>query len=551
MHPWRMAKFDSSLTRLIDGTAYALSMRRVFEHFEDRQVWPFIAEVDGARDATAVIDVVRFDHDREHLAGYTLAELRGDAEPDVMRRFLLARMREDPQLQPWIDGIRHWIHDRRARRGLRNRPERFLPIDTDAPFRLRGLRSALLDWLYAHRSDAMPPAQWAGRLRNLPGLRQDEVEWLRLDDLLATFPKDGRIRGSELLVGIDARSLRLSVIPATVQGKAQLDLRPVDPIYWLRLPLARSRRLKQVVEVLRDPFLGYSMERRCWDDLFGAMEIWTIYDHRGELIRTRAAPRGHFLSRDLALKAAQRHAGEIYPKLSTMGRWSRHRLTGGARYREWLVTLPWLAAGYFTSHFPHRNILLHVRGDLREGLQGERVLFLQEIQSDWAQTARRKLKDGDASTPIPPWLDEWPALALKLMLLHAVDQGFEAIAWTTGREQVKRWAKLGEHGLRELYDRTIPREAARLLKPLGAEVTNIAFYRPVNFAIEPTDDGYVVLDAEGEVAAQCKQWSEVAAAIPCGAVEDALTMPGIRIDAALKSAIAKHGLHAWGNALGA
>ncbi len=545
-----MATPNNTWTLRIEGTAYALSMRRIYEYLVYRQVWPFPADIDGTRDPTAVIDVVRLELGQEYLAGFTLAELQGEDSPNEMRRSLIERLAKDPTLQTWIDDVRGRLQERRARRGLRNRPERFLPIDADAPFRLLSLRSALLDWLHAHRDDAMPPVQWAGRLRNLPGLRRDEVEWLRLDDLLAAFPKSARIRGNELLARIDARSLRLSVIPVTVQGKAQLDLRPVDSIYWPRLPRARSRRLKQVVEVLRDPFLGYSMERRCWDDLLGAMEIWMIYDHRGELIRTRAAPRGHFLSRDQALKAAQRHAGEIYPKLSTLGRWSNHRLTGGARYREWLVTLPWFAAGYFTSHFPHRNILLHVRGDLREGLQGERVLFLQEIQSDWAQTARRNLKDGDASTLVPPWLDEWPALALKLMLMHAVDQGFEAIAWTTGREQVKRWDKLGERGLRELYDRTIPREAARLLKPLGAEVTDIAFYRPVNFAIEPTDDGYVVLDADGEVAAECKQWSEVAAAIPCGAVEDALTMPGIRIDAALKSAIAKHGLHAWGNALG-
>ncbi|MBL0039522.1 MAG: hypothetical protein IPP28_00395 [Xanthomonadales bacterium] len=545
-----MATSYNTWTLRIEGTAYALSMRRIYEHVVYRQVWPFPADIDGTRDPTAVIDVVRLELGQEYLAGFTLAELQGEDSPDVMRRSLTECLAKTPTLQTWIDGVRGRLQERRARRGLRNRPERFLPTDTDAPFRLLSLRSALLDWLHAHRNDVMPPAQWAGRLRNLPGLRRDEVEWLRLDDLLAAFPKSARIRGNELLAGIDARSLRLSVIPVTVQGNAQLDLRPVDSIYWPRLPRARSRRLKQVVEVLRDPFLGYSMERRCWDDLFGAMEIWMIYDHRGELIRTRAAPRGHFLSRDQALKAAQRHAGEIYPKLSTMGRWSHHRLTGGARYREWLVTLPWFAASYFTSHFPHRNILLHVRGDLREGLQGERVLFLQEIQSDWAQTARRNLKDGDASTLVPPWLDEWPALALKLMLMHAVDQGFEAIAWTTGREQAKRWDKLGERGLRELYDRTIPREASRLLKPLGAAVTDIAFYRPMNFAIEPTDDGYVVLDAGGEVAAECKQWSEVAAAIPCGAVEDALTMPGIRIDAALKSAIAKHGLHAWGNALG-
>ncbi|MBK6727114.1 MAG: hypothetical protein IPG63_07610 [Xanthomonadales bacterium] len=544
-----MSSDEALLTLRIEGTAYAVSMRRTYEHHEYRQAWPFPAADDGVDDPAVVVDIVRFDHDHEHLAGYTLAQLLREDDPSPIRRFLRERAQQMPRLQPWLRGFGQWLQERRSRRGLRNRPERFLPTDPAAPFRLVGLRSALLDALEAQGEVRQSASAWVGRLRNWPGLRQDERDALDIDAVLASLPADAGISGPDLRALVDIGALRLSVIPVTVTGTTQLDLRPVHVDLWRRLPRARKRRIKDVVELLRDRSLGYSLERRCWDDLFGPMEIWRAFDHRGDPVRTRAFPRGDYPNRTEAIRAAQRHAAKIYPKLSTRGRWSHHRLTGGARYREWLVTLPWYPPGYFSSHFEQRNVLLHVRCDARESPDGERVLFLQEIQSDWAQQARREARQGTLATPTPPWCDEWPALALKLMLLHAVAQGFDALAWSTGEEQVRRWDGLGAPGLRELYDRTLPREAKRMLKPFGRDVEPIAFYRPVNFTIEPTEDGYLVLDDTGEVRAECKQRQEVAAAIPCGGLEDAVTKPGIRIDADLRGALRERGLCAWGNAI--
>jgi hypothetical protein len=544
-----MSSDEALLTLRIEGTAYAVSKRRACEHYDYRQVWPFPAEVDGVDDPASVVDIVRFDHEREHLAGYTLAHLLREHDPSPIRRFLRERVQDMPRLKPWLLDLGQWLREQRSRRGLRNRPERFLPTDPDVPFRLAGLRSALLDALEADGEMRQPASAWIGRLRNWPGLRQDERDALGIDAVLASLSADARISGRDLRVLVDAGPLRLSVIPVTVTGTRQLDLRPVHADRWARLPRARKRHLRDVVELLRDRSLGYSLERRCWDDLFGPMEIWRAFDHRGDPIRTRAFPRGDFPTRTDAVRAAQRHAAKIYPKLSTRGRWSHHRLTGGARYREWLVTLPWYAPGYFSSHFDQRNVLLHVRCDVRESPDGERVLFLQEIQSDWAQQARREAREGMLATPAPPWRDEWPALALKLMLLHAVAHGFDPLAWSTGEEQVRRWNGHGARGLRELYDRTLPREATRFLKPFGRDVESIAFYRPVNFAIEPTEDGYIVFDEAGDVRVECKQWQDVAAAIPCGGLEDVVTKPGIRIDTDLRDAVRQHGLCAWGHAI--
>lgn len=107
-----------------------------------------------------------------------------------------------------------------------------------------------------------------------------------------------------------------------------------------------------------------------------------------------------------------------------------------------------------TSHWDEPNVLAHVRFDERTDADGKRVLFLQEIQSDWHQEGRKigyktpgEAKDWDAAfrnaaagisskdrVPDAPLkqADEWAMLAFKRMARWAVDNGFDRIAWTTG-----------------------------------------------------------------------------------------------------------------------
>lgn len=74
-------------------------------------------------------------------------------------------------------------------------------------------------------------------------------------------------------------------------------------------------------------------------------------------------------------------------------------------------------------------MLAHVRCEIREGANGERLLLAQEVQSDWSQQARRAMRGGDFE---PPFMKEWSALAMKLMLLHAAYAGLDGLAWTRG-----------------------------------------------------------------------------------------------------------------------
>jgi len=161
-------------------------------------------------------------------------------------------------------------------------------------------------------------------------------------------------------------------------------------------------------------------------------------------------------------------------------RYEQYTLPGGSNYREVLIRLPvpegaveravggseqgsyaraQAREGIFqSSHFPESNIVAHLRVKDRVGPRGEKIYFIEEVQSDWAialraqaerSAARRREAlpadlpgiDEGAYKPAPPMPFEgnWFELALKHALREAVEGGYDAIAWTTGRQQTQRY----------------------------------------------------------------------------------------------------------------
>ena len=82
------------------------------------------------------------------------------------------------------------------------------------------------------------------------------------------------------------------------------------------------------------------------------------------------------------------------------------------------------------------------------GTEGPQVLFLEEIQSDWAQEGRSKGFSAEQTNALPravppgPFVEEtksWTSLAVKRVIVYAIDNGFDSVAWTTGEEQAGRY----------------------------------------------------------------------------------------------------------------
>jgi hypothetical protein len=157
---------------------------------------------------------------------------------------------------------------------------------------------------------------------------------------------------------------------------------------------------------------------------------------------------------------------------------------------------------FISSHFEEPNILVHLRMNTRKDVDGNKVLFLEEIQSDWGQKGRRegfaeteqeykvrlnneiKKQEGVVETemdiqrnltgskkedhfnnvlqverarlrklkseglprkqlaPAAPFVTDtnsWIKLGFKVALKEAVNQKVKKIAWTTGEQQNDRY----------------------------------------------------------------------------------------------------------------
>ena len=135
-----------------------------------------------------------------------------------------------------------------------------------------------------------------------------------------------------------------------------------------------------------------------------------------------------------------------------------------------------------SGHFDEPNVVAHVRFNERTDATGKRVLFIEEIQSDWAQKGRREgfkqdesaLKEeyekarkrqietrtddpayaereretaeaqkrwmnADQGVPTMPFKQSWQELAFKRALRWAAENDFDKIAWTTGEQQAARY----------------------------------------------------------------------------------------------------------------
>lgn len=138
-------------------------------------------------------------------------------------------------------------------------------------------------------------------------------------------------------------------------------------------------------------------------------------------------------------------------------------------------------------HWDEPDVLAHVRFNDRTDAEGNKVLFIEEIQSDWHQAGRKKGYKGDVTLPegwklitnngrweilddtgrlmffartkkdvldnytwndeykhsekVPdaPFRKTWHEFVLKRMLRYAAEHGYDKIAWTSGDMQNNRY----------------------------------------------------------------------------------------------------------------
>ncbi len=549
------------LERRFDCCPFGVSARRINEHMTLAQINPFarsISSVRSPRDAAALIDLVRFDSpDSFCLTGLTLAgvtDLPGDCDVPEGHGDAVTFGAARASVREFVDDVLAAIEHHALRRAARNSPPPFLPaaLSTD-PFGVPGLQSRLAEFLATQARSKAGGEQWRGTIRNLAskGLRLEELQRSGLLDCLEARSGDRTpLTGEDLAGAVEFSAVRLSVVQSVIEARTQLRFEPLSVRSVPRIkgearPQPGQRRHLR----LFDRVLGYRIEEVEHPALWGDDRHWQAVTFEGKVLRNRLTRRSIFATRENAVARAQEQAMEVLPKLLPVERWVDWSWTGGEDYREWLVTLPCFPATYLSAHFNVRNVLAHVRCDLREGAGGERVLLLHEVQSDWMQETRRLLQEfGEEAAAVKesPFLHEWPTLTLKLILLHAAHRGVDAVAWTRGAHQVHRYGGRGRDGLKQLYDRTLPREANRMLKPFGVICGQVEVYVPDNFSIRRLEGGYEVRTEGGKVLGVAPSFEAARAMLPDGAHERLYGVHGVRLDKATRTDILQKGFTAWG-----
>jgi len=329
--------------------------------------------------------------------------------------------------------------------------------------------SALENAVAGFNQKQATPDQWKGMIKNFPGIKQDELDWVGLYDWLDK--QEGKVSQAELLKFVQENNIQLEEV---VKG-------------WT---VDKERRLDELDNKLRET---------------GNLSV-DEQDEYNSLINEESLPK--------TSGVATEH--------------ENYQLPGGKNYKELILTLPARQDKSTYTHEVHWpgvvNPLVHIRFNEREVIKtlndlreedrravaaGEKsassfgvgelqkVLFIEEIQSDWHQAGReigykelldKRFKELDAKilsgeklteeekkwyqdnemlmgVPNAPFKNstQWSLLAMKRMVRYAAENGFDKIAWTTGQQQFDRYAQGTEeekakrlHGMQEFYDKILP-----------------------------------------------------------------------------------------------
>jgi len=371
-----------------------------------------------------------------------------------------------------------------------------------------GLRSALLDAATSLKQAKGTGDQMLGILQNTAGVKAEEIAWTGLDEFLkgkktvtrdeiVDYLRENQVRIEEVTLGKGAtqkqkadaeqkvgEAQRALIDAAEDQGMTQVDA--------MNLPI----KIRQGRQLIRE--LPESLQR-------------AAYTYNNALVDFQ----------------------EIETTNQTATKFSQYTLPGGENYREVLLTLPsnldvqyanlerqlkGLPQGsperaavreqlanlsdkigkekltgkeqFKSTHFDQPNILAHVRLNDRTDADGKRVLFIEEIQSDWHQAGRKKgyrlsadqekrrverldeidrdfndwqkrnpeesaatwraenpelvaelneLHNAAGNVPDAPFKKNWHEMAFRRVAQMAAQQGYDRVAWTTGEQQNERF----------------------------------------------------------------------------------------------------------------
>lgn len=377
--------------------------------------------------------------------------------------------------------------------------------------------SALARAVKEINSKAMSASDWVKRISALKGVKPDELKWSGVLDWLAVLGTH-RVSRDEIEKYLEENGVQIKEVVLGQEGRAK-------PLKWSEWSDPQDDENGEQFSTTPD---GYRMVR-------GVDGFIDVYYPDGEYLREGVN------GEERAKEFAERDADESFSGRNIEPtKFSKYTLPGGQNYRELLLTLPeppptslgdvarelfgpsasmsnitaeqrrevhskWNALpshkkeSFSSPHWEQSNVLAHVRFNERTDADGKRVLFIEEIQSDWAQQGKKagfkkegaqgeyrklaerynsieaelmaipheseateeqlaafdrlaeeqarvqdEMRELQSTSRIPPApfvtsTDAWVELALKRMIMLAVEGGYDRVAFISGQQSADRY----------------------------------------------------------------------------------------------------------------
>lgn len=311
-----------------------------------------------------------------------------------------------------------------------------------------------------------PPDQWRAYIKGLAqkGVKGEEVEWSGVNDWLQM--QTGKVSKADVLAYVNANGVQVQ--ETQLGGAMRVEQRGrnfavVTSDGETHAVLSREDEARTIAEEGTRP------------TKYGQYTLPGGTNYR-ELLLT--LPRNEVTTGDVA--------GRLFGKpMSALSEDERQQVSDEMRR-----THDAKLKDYRSSHWDQPNILAHIRVNDRTDTNGKRVLFVEELQSDWGQQGKkegfstgaplklteaedaelRALQDmprenksanqlerqrvltekknaslypsevkGVPRAPFVTKTDSWVALALKRVIGVAADEGYDKVAFVTGKQSADRY----------------------------------------------------------------------------------------------------------------
>jgi hypothetical protein len=266
-----------------------------------------------------------------------------------------------------------------------------------------GFYSALADGVDGIKTNAAPAAGWKDAIKGLVNkgaVKADEVEWSGVNDWLDL--QTGRVTKEQVAEYLKQGGVRVE----EVVNSAQADNRE-DKFLDKWAPEAESIGMN--IGFLGNGKLVFTEEDYTADDVLSS--DWATNAERDLVMRmeqdwTAGRSAGSITKYDLyTLPGGSNNYREVLLTLPTAVDAKTKRLMDEERYlvlsseQQAEVDAAKRKSGvqYRSSHWDQPNVLAHIRVNDRTDADGKKVLFVEELQSDWGQEGKKKgFKRSDA-----------------------------------------------------------------------------------------------------------------------------------------------------------